>query len=329
MREIGWEQLMGRFVQKARGKPQIVKVMVELTYGCNLRCVHCYNPTHQARGELTTKQVLKILDDLQTEGSLHVGFTGGELFTRNDAGAILRYAKQLGFVINILTNATLITPSLADQIREINPYLVEVSVYGATAGTYESVTRVPGSFGKFVKGVDLLSARNVPVMLKLVLMTLNAHELEAMKAFAKIRRLRYKFSTEILPKVDGSLEPLSYRLPPDRIFEIWRKEVGQGIRDFAMESGNNGREEAREREGCGRHGTLFACGCGKSQAAITPHGKLNLCLSVYQPLYDLTKGSMKKGWQNLVRMVAQARPRPRYECPDCSLSKYCTRGVGD
>ncbi|MFO0708167.1 MAG: hypothetical protein U0412_15080, partial [Nitrospira sp.] len=31
---------------------------IELTYGCNLRCVHCYNPTHRVLPhELTTEEV--------------------------------------------------------------------------------------------------------------------------------------------------------------------------------------------------------------------------------------------------------------------------------
>jgi len=62
---------------------------------------------------------------------------------------------------------------------------------------------------------------------------------------------------------------------------------------------------------------------------VTPYGKLNLCLTVYHPQYDLTKGSLKEGWQQLVDLVASAKPGPTYECHQCPVTQHCTRGVGD
>ncbi len=123
MKSIDFDELMMRFSREARSAPKLVQAMVELTYGCNLRCVHCYNPTHKAKNERTTEEFCRILDQLAAQGCLWVGFTGGELFTRRDAFEIMGYAKQLGMVLNILTNATLVTPDLADQIKLLEPYV--------------------------------------------------------------------------------------------------------------------------------------------------------------------------------------------------------------
>ncbi|MBI4124634.1 MAG: radical SAM protein [Deltaproteobacteria bacterium] len=327
MKEINLDQLTSRLAQRVRRSPQIISAMIELTYGCNLRCVHCYNPTHQARNELSTGQVLKILDALQAQGCFRIGFTGGEFLTRKDALEIIRYAKKLGFVVQLLTNATLVTAPIADQIKALSPASVDISVYGATKETYEKVTGVPGSFKKFVTGVDLLCKRNVTMMLKLVLMTLNVHELDLMKRFARERRLRYQFSTQIHPKVDGSQSPLAYRLAVEQAFAIWRQEaVDPWIRS---EQGVKWMEANGGEEECGGGKGLFPCACGKNRAAITPHGKLNLCLSVYEPRYDLTRGSLKEGWQTLVAMTAKARPGPEFECLECPLTRYCGRVTGD
>ena len=340
MSDIGFDQLMDRLRKKARAAPQMVQAMVELTYGCNLRCVHCYNPTHEARNELSTDEVLRTLDGLAAQGCLRVGFTGGEVFTRRDAVEIMRHAKRLGLLTNILTNATTITPALADQIRLLEPYQVDVSVYGATAETYERVTRVPGSFSRFVRGVDLLADRRVPVLLKLVLLTLNVHEHHAMREFASARSLRCQINTEIHPNVDGSLEPLTYRLPPHQAFEVWREESGEKVRQRQTEqpAANPPRPEPSSREpssieidegACGFAEGVFHCRCGKTSAAVTPYGKLNLCLSIYHPQYDLTNGSLKEGWNQLVDLVNSAKPGPSYECHECPLTPHCTRGTGD
>jgi len=321
-----FDALLGRLDQAGRAQPWMVQAMVELTYGCNLKCVHCYNPTHEAKNELSTEQIYRILDGLAAQGCLWIGFTGGELFTRRDVFEIFRYAKSLGFVISILTNATLITPERADQIRALNPYWVDVSIYGATAETYEQVTQVPGSFAKFVKGVDLLQNRGIPMFLKLVLMTLNAHEFEAMREFAVSRRLRYQVGAEIHPKVDGSKEPLAYRLSPEQQFEIWRKISGEQILENRRPSPEDALSQEEDR--CGSAGQLFDCACGKSSAAITPHGKMNLCLSTYTPQYDLTTGTVAEGWERLVSLVASLKPGQDYKCSGCELARHCTRGTG-
>lgn len=324
MNDIAFGELMNRLSKKGSAAPYLVQAMVELTYGCNLRCVHCYNPTHEATNELTTDMVLRTLDGLAEQGCLRVGFTGGELFTRRDALVIMRHAKRLGLLINVLTNATMITPALADQIRALDPYQVDVSVYGATSETYERVTRVPGSFERFSRGVDLLAQRRVPVLLKLVLLTLNVHEHDAMRDFARTRNLPYQASTDVHPKVDGSLEPLAYRLSPQQAFEVWRRESGERLRRCPETS-----TVKKVEDGCGLAAGVFHCRCGKTSAAVTPYGRLNLCLSAYYPQYDLTQGSLKDGWQQLVGLVASAKPGPAYECIGCSLTQHCSRGAGD
>src|SRR2546425_9713977 len=150
--------------------------MIELTYGCNLRCVHCYNPTHQAKDELGTAQIKALIDQLIEAGGLDLAFTGGEIFTRRDLFEILAYAAAKGCLITLLTTATLITPRRADRIQALHPHCVEISIYGVTQATYERVTRIPGSFTRFMTGVRLLRERAVPLLIKMPVMTLNRSE---------------------------------------------------------------------------------------------------------------------------------------------------------
>ncbi len=317
-----FERLKIRLREKNRSHPQPVSAMVELTYGCNLRCVHCYNPTHEAKGEKTTTEVLKILDELAAQGCLRVGFTGGELFTRRDALEILWHAKRKGFLFNILTNATLVTPSLADQLQALDPLQVEISIYGATAGTYEKFTGVPGSFAKFVRGVDLLIERKVPVLVKIVLISLNIHELDLMWDFASRRHVRCIVSTTLQPKANGSKEPLAYRVTPEQAFEVWRRFSGEGTRRNLQLKGG-----PAFGEDCGSAGRLFNCACGKTSLAVSPYGKMNLCVSMQYPEIDLSKRTVGEAWNQLVEMVASTQPGASYECGECRLAALCPRGT--
>ena len=319
--EMGQEQFWEEISRKALERRIPVEAMVELTYGCNLRCVHCYNPTHQANGELDTAAFRRLIDELADVGCLQIAFTGGEAMTRRDCLEIVSYAKAKGFQVSLLTNATLMTPEAADRIQALAPRRVEVSIYGATPATYERVTRVPGSYARFVRGVHLLSQRRVPLLLKMPVMTLNAGEVAQARALAASWGVEFVFSTEIFPRVDGSLEPLRYRLTPERVVRV--HEELDGSARWRAEGGGEQQEQCG-----GTASALFTCKCGTTSLALTPYGRMNLCTALPTPQYDLTAGTVANGWRRLVALVdgANASPGPAYECPSCSLRDECRQG---
>src|SRR5206468_11496851 len=76
----------------------VVNAQIELTYGCNLHCVHCYTDCYNRpdliKREMRYAEVTSILDQLAAEGCLWVCFTGGEIFMRKDFLDIYGYAKR-------------------------------------------------------------------------------------------------------------------------------------------------------------------------------------------------------------------------------------------
>ncbi len=291
-----------------------VKATIELTYGCNLRCVHCYNPTHKAKGELSTQEFYRSIDQLAQEGCFLITFTGGEMFTRRDTFEILTYAKKKGIAIMLFSNATLITPERADQIQALQPWRVEISIYGATAETYERVTGVSGSFGRFLKGVERLRERKVPLVIKMPAMTLNQHEVKQARALVEGWGIRFVYCPEITPRQDGSVEPLQYRMSAQDLIQLDQEILGEweGV--------------TQEEEKCQAGEGLFRCGCGKSSVAITPYGEMNLCTNFPVPQYDLRAGSVSQGWKALVEYVDSTAPSQAYECPSCDVRDYCRQG---
>jgi len=121
-------------------------VTFETTYACNERCIHCYMDRN--RPSLSLDEVKRILDEIAVAGCLFISFTGGEFFARSDALKIVEYASKLHFVIDILSNGTLITENIADVLARHPVRRVQVSLYGATPKTHDSITRLSGSFKK-------------------------------------------------------------------------------------------------------------------------------------------------------------------------------------
>ncbi len=315
---MGRSEFFARLENQAFEQRIPVKATIELTYGCNLRCVHCFNPTHKAKGELSTQDFYRIIDQLAQKGCFVITFTGGEMFMRKDTFEILTYAKKKGFAVILFTNATLITPEKADQIQALQPLRVEISIYGATPEIYEKVTQIPGSFGRFLEGVERLRERQLPLLVKMPAMTLNQHEVKQAKALVEgWGGIRFIYSTEITPRQDGSVEPLQYRMTPQDLIKLDQDILGEweGV----------GQEEEKCQAGEG----LFRCACGKSSVAVTPYGEMNLCINFPVPQYDLGTGNVSEGWKALVEYVDSARPSQAYECPSCSVRDYCRQGPVD
>ncbi|MSR78112.1 MAG: radical SAM protein [Candidatus Omnitrophica bacterium] len=294
---------------------------IEVTYGCNLRCAHCFNPTHQALpSEMKQEMIFRILEDLAAAGCVVAGFTGGEIFTRPDVFDLMAYAKGLGLQVNLLTNATLVTDEIIRKLEALAPTQVSVSVYGMTQETYESVTRVPGSFFKFREGVERLKNSRLSLHFKMPVMTLNVHELDLAYEWFRKEKLPFVHSVEIHPGTDGSLEPLKVRLSP---------EIAAGLRlRYEEETGCAGKAHPEENIRQTQK-KVFSCTCGVSTVAVTPYGEMNLCVSNPYPRYSLRTGSVREGWKILVDFVNDAEPTEKFECPSCELAPHCTQGAMD
>ena len=92
-------------------------VFIETTNLCNLRCQHCYAWSGPKReGELSTAQIMGLLDDLEAMGVLQVFLTGGELFSHPDAVEIICHARSKSFSTQIFTNGLLITEDMMSRI---------------------------------------------------------------------------------------------------------------------------------------------------------------------------------------------------------------------
>ena len=202
-----------------------MEVSIELTHRCPLECQHCYNnlPMSDAlarKQELSFEEHVRLLDELVEMGCLWILYTGGEVFARKDFLDIYGEAKKRGFLITIFTNGTMITPKIADYLAEYRPLSIEITLYGATRGTYEELTRVPGSFDRCMKGIRLLQERKIPLKLKAVPTTINFHELSEMRQFAENLGAEFKYDALVNPRTDCSQSPLSVRLTPEHVVSI-------------------------------------------------------------------------------------------------------------
>src|SRR2546425_9911100 len=97
MKRLSPDRFFSSLSAKTRETRAPESVTFELTYGCNLRGVHCYKPTHRVLPqELRTEEGFSILDQCADVGVVTLTFTGGGLVVSADVVDIFDHAKGLG-----------------------------------------------------------------------------------------------------------------------------------------------------------------------------------------------------------------------------------------
>jgi mycofactocin biosynthetic radical S-adenosylmethionine protein MftC len=118
----------------------------ELTYGCNLACVHCLSSSgRRDPRELTTAELLGVVDELAAMQVFYVNIGGGEPTLRPDFWELLDYCVASKVGVKFSTNGSRITPSAARRVAASDYVDVQVSLDGADAATNDAV-RGAGSF---------------------------------------------------------------------------------------------------------------------------------------------------------------------------------------
>jgi radical SAM protein with 4Fe4S-binding SPASM domain len=323
MQALNYATFSARVAVRGAGDRIPLSGAIEVSRRCPLHCVQCYNnlPMGDAaarRAELSTTEHYRILDEIAEAGCLWLLYTGGEIFARPDFLDIYIHAKRQGLLITMFTNGTLISPRIADHLARYRPFSVEITLYGATASTYERVTGVPGSYEQCWHGIRLLVERGLPLKLKTVGLTINRHELWQMQRQAEEAGLEFAFDAQINPRIDCSLGPLGFRLDPAAVVALDLQDPRRLAewRRLAERFGASGGWPATG-------GSLYDCGAGISSFAIDPEGMLTLCVLSHRDRFDLRRGTFREGWDGFLRAVrAQKVARPT-ACAACSLRWMC------
>ena len=137
-------------------------VVWNLTRRCNLRCIHCYaSASEDSARELTTDEAKAVIDDLAEMKIPLLLFSGGEPLLRKDIFELASYATSKGIRCALSTNGTLITPEVAEKIKEAGFVYVGVSIDGLKE-TNDRFRGVDGAFDKAFEG--LLNARDAGIL---------------------------------------------------------------------------------------------------------------------------------------------------------------------
>lgn len=141
-----------------RGLDAPICLTWELTYACNLACVHCLSSSgRRDPRELSTEQCKSIIDELERMQVFYVNIGGGEPTVRPDFWELVDYATAHRVGVKFSTNGVRITEEVAARLAASDYVDVQISLDGATAEVNDAV-RGTGSFDMATRALENLAA---------------------------------------------------------------------------------------------------------------------------------------------------------------------------
>jgi len=283
----------------------LFSVMLELTYRCNLDCVYCYNDLGSRGTALSLAQYRATLDELAAMRVLHLVLTGGEPLAHPDFFAIGGHARELGFCVRVKSNGHALRGALARRLqREVDPFVVDVSLHGASAETHDRQTRVPGSFDRLLANVEEMLALGLRIKLNATLTCWNEGEIEGMFAIGDRFDLPLTVNPTVSPRDDGDRDPLQLSATRSGVLHFFRVAEeraaarGMAAEDAPPETGRQADEAMPVGQGGGGN-----CGAGTGSLTVDPYGNVLPCVQWRRTIGNLHERSIGEIWRSSVELA--------------------------
>lgn len=309
--------MSNHYVEEGLSAP--VNVTWELTYACNLSCIHCLSDSgRRSPRELTTEQCRDVVDQMARNRVFQLNIGGGEPFLRHDFLDLMEYAHTKGIVTCISTNGTLVSGEAADRLDQ-NLVYVQVSVDGASESTNDMI-RGKGSFRRAMKAIEIFTKRGIEVSINAVLTRLSFPDLDALSHLAAGVGAKFRVS-RFRPSGRGkeTWKDLNVSKEQMILFSDWlseHRQVSTGDSFFSVS------QEDRRSLG------LNMCGACKLTCGISPVGDVYPC--AFLQVSDFLAGhvpeeSFRTIWETS-SVFLRFRQLEIKSCECCTRYDFCHGG---
>ncbi|MHC1590890.1 MAG: radical SAM protein [Candidatus Helarchaeales archaeon] len=131
-------------------------IQFEITNNCNVRCIMCdrwkWNLKEINRPELSTSEIIKLMDELKALETQHVLISGGEPFLRPDIWEVIEHVVKSRMALTIITNGTSINKEKMDVFKK-GKISLTFSIDGCDEASYSKIRGVKGAFERIINNL--------------------------------------------------------------------------------------------------------------------------------------------------------------------------------
>ena len=300
-----------------------------LTYKCNLKCQFCYagcNCTTNPTGSdevLSVEEFKVIIDKIFQQAKVpSISFTGGEPALFKGLTELVAYAKSYDMRVNLITNGTMVSKELANDLVAAGLDSVQVSLEGVSPEIHDSLVQIKGAYSKTRKAIEYFKEKGIHIHTNSTITRLNLEECTRMPAFVKDELKLDKFSMNLLiPTGSGGLF--------DHLVVTY-SEIGSYLKQIKTESDRLGIEFMwyspvpmcmfnTITSGLGNKG----CSACDGLISVAPNGDVLPCASYDDPVGNLAKGDFKGIWKSTKSRLYRDKALAHDMCKNCEQFHIC------
>jgi mycofactocin biosynthetic radical S-adenosylmethionine protein MftC len=307
-----------------RGLDAPICLTWELTYACNLQCVHCLSSSgRRDPRELTTQECFGVVDELREMQVFYVNIGGGEPTIRRDFFDIISYAIDQQVGVKFSTNGAFIDPARARELAAMDYLDIQLSLDGVDAATNDAV-RGTGSYRMVRDAMDNLAAANFgPFKISVVVTRHNVDQLDSFKALADSYGAQLRI-TRLRPSGRGADTWHELHPTADQQRQVYRWLLANGEQVLTGDSFFHLNALGEPLPG------LNLCGAGRVVCLIDPVGDVFACPFVIDDQFKAGNirqpGGFAKVWRESTLFQELREPQSAGACSSCGSYDACQGG---
>ena len=298
------------FINKAFRENKPISVMIELLTKCNLRCEHCYLPSHSNAG-LSFDRIKELLLELRELGVVNVSLTGGEIFLREDLFEIIEIARSLYMRVFLLSNGTLLNSENIAKLHKLYVSEFSTTIFSMNQDIHDSITKKPGSLSILLHNLNELKKTGITIRIKTPLMKKNFESFTDIQLFCKENGFDYLVSPLIFSKNNGDDSPKHLRIHDNELCSAMKIIDSINRNDHL-------------------HVYDVPCAALFYSFAIDCKGDVYPCNSFLYKVGNINQQSLRKIWYSSesLKMIKSIKNSDLKCCSDCQYQTNCDRCPG-
>ena len=296
----------------------------ELTYACNLSCVHCLSSSgRRDPGELSTARCMALIDEFERMQVFYVNIGGGEPTVRPDFWDLVGYAVSHRVGVKFSTNGVKITPDVARRLAASDYVDVQISLDGATEQVNDAV-RGPGSYRTAIRAAARLADAGFRgFKLSVVVTRHNAAQLDQFAELAREYGAQLRL-TRLRPAGRGAAVWNELRPTADQQRAVYDWLTAHGEHVLTGDSFFHLAGYGQPLPG------LNLCGAGRVVCLIDPVGDVYACPFAIHDSFLAgnvrADGGFARVWRESELFAELRRPQSGGACTSCSAFDACRGG---
>jgi radical SAM protein with 4Fe4S-binding SPASM domain len=185
------------------------EVKLEVTYRCNLTCIHCSSEAlPSCSREMPFDRAMDLLNQVLSLGVQKIVFSGGEPLLWVGLHDAVRRCSSDGVAPTIYTSGNVENPvGAVTSLKDSGCGALVFSLFASEQDGHERITRRRGSFETTLAAIDAARQTGLPVELHFVPMSVNYAELPDVLDLATRRGLERVSVLRFVPQGRGAIQP--------------------------------------------------------------------------------------------------------------------------